>query len=475
MNRLLIKGVILTGLLFTSSVIHAAALQRPPNNLGLMGYWSFNEGVGTVATDFSGNGNTGSVGGPLWDSKGKRGSALNFDGSNDQVATANGNSVKGLTQATLSLWFRPDRLNGTAQVLYAESVTASAATGRFRLRIDSDDKLIFHGKAPDSDGTTIWVDSSTALATSTWYHAVAVFDSVGDVQHLYINGVDQSASVTEVAFETTDPAAPPRIGRNPDGANSFLGLIDEVRVYNRALTSTEVAALYNSGAAIIKSTLTRTKINASQNDKLTSGLVGNWSFNGADLSFATNLATDRSSNNNSGRLTNMATDTAPVIGKVGQALDFDGADDRVVISADPIATGADSVCAWIYPRTLGETSEGRIAGNENSYMYIAATDHLVFTSNNSTLAVSANSSITLNKWQHVCATRDASGTANLYIDGTLSGSANQSSGSPSAGTAVQIGNIAATTKTFDGYIDEIRLYSQVLTAAEVKQLYLMGR
>jgi hypothetical protein len=58
-----------------------ASLQKPPNNLGLVGYWSFNEGTGTKATDFSGNSNTWTLtAGPMW-TNGKRGKALSFDGS----------------------------------------------------------------------------------------------------------------------------------------------------------------------------------------------------------------------------------------------------------------------------------------------------------------------------------------------------------------------------------------------------------
>jgi hypothetical protein len=72
------------------------ALLKPPNNLGLVGYWSFNEGTSTVATDFSGNGNHGAfTDSPVW-TNGKRGKALDFDGSNDRVNIPEGNlDIKG--------------------------------------------------------------------------------------------------------------------------------------------------------------------------------------------------------------------------------------------------------------------------------------------------------------------------------------------------------------------------------------------
>src|SRR5262245_53133567 len=76
----------------------ALTLSKPPNNLGLVGYWSFNEDAGTIATDFSGDRNHGSMSGIAnpptaasgW-TNGKRGTALRFDGTNDTVVVTDTN------------------------------------------------------------------------------------------------------------------------------------------------------------------------------------------------------------------------------------------------------------------------------------------------------------------------------------------------------------------------------------------------
>src|SRR3989344_5710581 len=66
---------------------NAAVIKKPPADLGLVGYWSLNEGQGGLATDSSGNGNTGALtNGPVW-ANGKLGKALSFDGSDDVVKT----------------------------------------------------------------------------------------------------------------------------------------------------------------------------------------------------------------------------------------------------------------------------------------------------------------------------------------------------------------------------------------------------
>src|SRR3989338_235532 len=82
----------------------AAGLKKPPTNLGLVGYWSMDEGSGSYAGDSSGNKNTGTLtNGPTW-VDGKRGKALNFDGVNDYVNLGSGDIMS--SNATLSLWFK---------------------------------------------------------------------------------------------------------------------------------------------------------------------------------------------------------------------------------------------------------------------------------------------------------------------------------------------------------------------------------
>ena len=93
-----------------------------------------------------------------------------------------------------------------------------------------------------------------------------------------------------------------------------------------------------------------------------------------------------------------------------------------------------------------------------------------------------NNAVALNAWSHVCATYDRSSSANdpvLYVNGvsqtpteyyTPSGSADDDS----AGNLL-MGNLAATTQTFDGKIDEVRVYNRLLSAEEVRALYQAGR
>ena len=189
------------------------------------------------------------------------------------------------------------------------------------------------------------------------------------------------------------------------------------------------------------------------------------------------VAVDKSGSSHNGTMTNGPTFA---IGKVGQALDFDGSDDYVDTGSEWIGTSALTISTWIFPRTAGEGSCGNVISNLSTVLVITCGlgNVIGFSSDNqSTNPTSAAIFPSRYKtWIHVAVTRTSSGTANIYVDGSLSGTANQSSGTPIAGSAnVYIGNRSGADQTFDGLIDDVRVYNRVLTATEIKQLYLMGK
>lgn len=219
-------------------------------NSGLISYWSFNgtDITSDLVRDSSGlNNHGGFIGGSTSTAKviGKIGQALRFDGVNDHVVTVMGNSIKGLSQASISAWFKADALTGATQILYEEAINAST-NSRFSLRIHTTNRIRFFGRAPDAAGGTTWVDSTTDLVPGEWYHVVGIFNADSDIQTIVLNGVAQTASVSEDAFDATDPNQIPRIGSRP-GSEPFRGIIDEVRLYNRALSVEEAKRLYNIG------------------------------------------------------------------------------------------------------------------------------------------------------------------------------------------------------------------------------------
>jgi hypothetical protein len=208
---------------------------------GLVGYWPLNEGTGTVTLDASGHGHTGTlVNGPQW----TNGPALDFDGVNDYVDVGF-LDVPG-SALTLAAWIYPEDLancvandcriiskaTGTAEAdhTFMLSTIQSGADSRLRFRLKTDGV------------TATLIASSGNLPEDTWVHVAALYD--GSAMLLYLDGI-QVGSTGKTGSLSTNPAVPVWIGANPLTATDrpWDGAIDEVRIYDRALSPAEIHAL----------------------------------------------------------------------------------------------------------------------------------------------------------------------------------------------------------------------------------------
>ena len=89
---------------------------------------------------------------------------------------------------------------------------------------------------------------SATINNGTWYHIIAVFDSVSGVHHVYLNGVDHSNSLGRLPFQQRSLFTAANWGQlERDSGEIFPGQIDDVRVYNRALSAAEISQLYHYG------------------------------------------------------------------------------------------------------------------------------------------------------------------------------------------------------------------------------------
>jgi hypothetical protein len=211
---------------------------------GLVAAYNFNEGAGSVVNDLSGAGNAGVVSGASWISEGRAGGALSFDGVGNWV-TINDAPSLGLTNAmTLEAWVRPASITGWHTILYKERLDQSPGPSWGLYASD--------GSAPpavySATANNLWrhATGTANLALNTWAHVAGTFN--GTSLRLYVNGVlVRNMSVSGAMTPSTGPL---RIGGNsvsiPFGGQFFKGLIDEVRVYNRALTQAEVQAAMNN-------------------------------------------------------------------------------------------------------------------------------------------------------------------------------------------------------------------------------------
>jgi predicted ribosomally synthesized peptide with SipW-like signal peptide len=217
----------------------------------LVGDWHFNENAGPVAFDSAlepaNNGNL--TNGPVW-TTGRYNPALIFDGVDDYVNVGNDPSLQITSALTLEAWIKtPSYWNKQYPTVVSKAnYSGSDWDGEYWIAIGRPygGKVTFAFAPAGGNAIDHW--SNSWLLPNTWYHIVATFDDSADKVRLYINGVlDKEYTETQKPAITDNPV---RIGQggNYDFQNTwFNGIIDEVRIYNRALSPAEILEHYQRG------------------------------------------------------------------------------------------------------------------------------------------------------------------------------------------------------------------------------------
>jgi hypothetical protein len=225
----------------------------------------------------------------------KRNYALDFDGTDDYVAADGVTSNLSSTGLpfTVSAWAYPDTTaSGNSsccsnrEAIFAFNNSGANLNILFFAQDGSTQKFYHHGNADDS-----FTGSSNTFESGQWHHIVMVVDS-SENGKLYVNG-GQEATWSNESNSSVNRFS---IGQEWDGSASdfFDGKIDEVAVWNVALSAADVTSLYNSGNGL------KASANSGNYDN-SADLVGYWKFNEGTGS----TLTDNTSNSNNGTLTNM--------------------------------------------------------------------------------------------------------------------------------------------------------------------------
>ena len=450
---------------------------KAPTRDGLVGYWSMDEGMGTQVGDMSGNGNhstmTNMNANTDWVA-GRYGKALDFDGSDDYVA------VSGLMGSpediTISAWAKVDAIDTLGATIVSlgdhVAIIADAEWGTPSYTTSA----VFY----ESGDTWPKTNSGESHVGTGWHHFTYTYKDNADEQKIYIDGVFKGESSHSASIEWSGLGLDTYFGKHGNGNAdyTFNGKIDEVRIYNRALSASEIKTLYKTGKA---------KLNTSQTNKLTDGLVGMWSFDGLDM--AADTVYDLSGSDNHGVLQN---DPSRTIGKVGQALLFDGVDDYVEVSdGGDLAFGSEdfTLSAWVKKGKGGDTDQYPIAkgypgtdGSQRGYGLRTEESNerfIFFIQDDSTVKSTGEWSLGMpvGEWHHLVGVVDRTqNTMKAYYDGEQFGDAVDISsvGDITSNTGLRFGQ-SATGRYFSGTVDEVRVYDRVLSENEIKRLYNIGR
>lgn len=463
------------------------------NNVGLVAYWTFDGGniVNGAIIDRSGSGNNGTVfniATSTFYSAGKIGQGLNFDGIDDYVESSSATFSAGDFSGSVCAWVNFKSVSVENTVISQGDTASLRGFG------------VFVGSTPGIISVAYYgaknVNTNNIVSANKWNH-ICVTKSPGGIDTtttIYLNGVSQtiaSANAGTPDFLATNPVFI-GVDRVSNGSSQSLanGVIDEVRFYNRAISSAEVLQLYNMGASTKTGVSLRTLI---------PNLVSWWTFDGGKL--ITNVA-DSSGVNNGSLIIGASgknTSTTTVPGKIGQALSFDGTDDYIDIADNNSLSFGNgttdtpmSISAWIYMKNAVEfkiMKKGGIVGSDLEYFFRTGdqgtnTNLLTFrvydASANANLGRRYSVAMTQyeNKWIFVTATYDGSGTEGgvaLYINGSRVDDTSASSGTYVAMENLTTGAQIGRYNTFysNGYIDDVRLYNKALSLSEIKQLYNM--
>ncbi len=390
------------------------------------------------AHDLTGNGHDGTIFGDPQTVTGSVGSALRFDGNGDYVSTP---SFAGQTEGSIAFWFLTDQ-NTVGEYLSSRSLNGY-----------DDSDLIISGCEHVNELCAIvfdgsgWSRLSTTIQPERWYHLAFTWDRTG--KRLFLDGelVDQNSNTRAVFHDL-----PLEIGRDSySGGQSYnRGVIDEIRIYDRALLPEEITDLMNMTAY---------------------------------YSFDADTVVDDSGRGNDGTVFGGVTFNDGVVSRSIELNNGDSGQEDY-ISLPPISWESFTVAHWLRidsvdPADGGVTYSVGDQGSANSFLGIWVNgeggsfaqiyheDHYTST---------ALVSITPGQWHHVAVTVDRT-KMRYYLDGAMASEvaippeiAYSMVDEPGFVGAHEWWNGGGFDARFNGGIDELRLYDRVLSPTEIKLL-----
>jgi hypothetical protein len=407
---------------------------------GLLTQYEFTGGtVGTANLAASGPlGNTATLSGSVGGVTGKDGDATgaaSFSGTNHLIVETKG-FPQGNAPRTMCAFYRPTAVT-TNGLNYIFSYGGGGNDQQFAIGLANESGNFYLDNMWTSPSIT--ADHTFAYRSHlyTWQHLCAVYD--GSSSTLYYNGERMSTRTKALNTLATDA----RIGSIYANGQYFTGDIDDVRLYNKALTQDEIRQIAT---------------------QVPVGLVAHYDFTGdrGDMSgFGQHLDA-------TGAGVNLAPDRFNL---ASNAASFDGASYfEATMNGLPTGNAARTVCAWARPTVLAGFARLAMYGTVANAFGTGMDANRFFTLNG-TADLIFNQVPPLNVWRHLCVSYAGApgNTEILYLDGSQVATQGVSLSTGSGGL-LRIGRALDVTDYFTGSLDDVRVYNRVLSIAEIQAL-----
>jgi hypothetical protein len=421
-------------------IYNAALSDSEIKNLyGVVGYWKLDETSGTTAADSTNAGNAGTyTNGPLINQPGVKNTAATFDGTDDYVGIPDSASLRASDSITIAAWVRPLASANIDRIILNKE-------GEYELAItDANEiKWAFTNTSPG----WAWHQTGVFIPNGAWSHIVVTYD--GAQAKTYVNGalVETFAATGDIG-DTYPALNELRIGgrsNSPAGKN-FAGSIDDVYVFTRALSATDVAALH--------------------------GLVGYWKFSEGGGT----TAVDSTAFANNATLSGGATWETTCAGD--NALQTNGTSAVAQTNATFAPPSEGTVAFWM--RGAGAPGvQRRILGNGGDWEIRQAPDGSIsfdlgaspFTGNEQ---FTTQAPVCTNgQWYHIVAVfNDVDNSYSVYINGQLRATGiSPVDLIPQPPAVMSFGTRTGTPDYWQGALRDVRIYNRRLGTAEIAQLY----
>ena len=215
------------------------------SNATLLAHWTFDENSGTTAADSSGNGLTATLAGATgsW-VPGQAGSGYQLGGTNSRFELADSSTLQTTGAVTVAAWIKPFAASSFG-VIAGIDQTGGTSNDMYSLKTTGGDNLNFQ---VIGSGTNVNLTGDTLMSLSNngadWVHVAGVYNPTSGFAGLYVNG-SEVASTPSVPSSIQSVGTPFQIGHNASDSGGFpyLGAVDDVRVYDEALSESQIGAL----------------------------------------------------------------------------------------------------------------------------------------------------------------------------------------------------------------------------------------